>query len=177
MANSSIITEIKNKVITEIVNDEAFFYAINSSEIASPAEAASLINTHLFSYHLNPETLNKAITYLTLQVNITKQDKFKSDDLWINPSLEIGIISHTSRMDVDNLPAVSANRNDYIAQLLDKKFNGRTSLGMETDADKLILLGKLDLIESTEGALAPDYLYRKLIFITKDINNSICGSR
>lgn len=177
MANSFLVSEIKDKIITEIINDEAFFYAINSPDIPDKEHADQLVNTHIFRYNQNPITLQKVTTFLTIQVSTFKPNIYEYQDMWIRPKIEIWIISNEKCMNVDNIPMVRANRNDYISQLLDDKFNGRTSLGLESDKNKLNLLGKLDLVENSEGAYEKDYLYRKMIFVTRDINNSMCGSR
>lgn len=174
MANSSIITKMKDKVISEIINDETLFYAINSPEYKDPNYADDLIGTHIFRYHQNPNTLNKTITFLTIQVHIPKT--YDSNKTWVLPRLEIWIISHEQCMNVDNIPKITANRNDYISQLLDLKFNGRDSIGVSSDPkDNLNLYGKLDLVSNVEGAYSTDYLYRQMIFETKDLNDSLCG--
>lgn len=174
MANSSIISVIKDRIITEIINDPAFFYGINSPDIPDAEHADELVNSHIFRYHQNPNTLNKAITFLTLQVHIAKENELESQNLWIHPKVEIWIISHESCMKVDNISGVRADRNDYISQLLDMKFNGRTSLGTENGGNCLNLLGKLNLVENSEGAVGQSYLYRKMIFVTRDLNSSAC---
>lgn len=174
MANSSIITDMKAKVISEIINDETLFYAINSPIVTDIKHADELVNTHVFRYHQNPDTLDKAITFITVQVHTLKQNRYDDTNLWIRPTLELWIVSHETCMNVNNIPKIPHSRNDYIAQLLDNKFNGRTILGIDTDPNKLHLIGKLDLIENTEGAFAVKYLYRRLVFITRDINDSLC---
>jgi len=174
MANSSIVSEIKDKIIKEIINDENLFYAINSPDVTNPKEADELINTHLFRYHQNPNTINKSITFITIQVHIAKTNRYNDNDPWIRPTVEIWIISHENCMKVNNVPKITANRNDYISQLLDDKFNGRNVLGTERDKNPLKLLGKLDLVENSEGAFAADYLYRKMVFIGRDLNDALC---
>lgn len=176
MANSSIVSEMKNKIISEIINDEAIFYAINSPDVTDVKYADDLVYTHIFPYNQNPNTLKKTITFITIQVHTAKQHRYDAQDMWTRPTLEIWIISHESCMVVDNIPKISADRNDYLSQLLDEKFNGRTSLGMK-NGNSLNLLGSLELVENTEGAFSQDYLYRKMVFITRDINSSICESR
>lgn len=173
MANSSIISKLKDKVITEIVNDETFFYAINPPDIKRVEDANLMSDKYLFRYHQNPETLQITGTFLTFQVHIPRtHDRNKT---WISPKLEIWIISHEKWMKVSNIPQVTASRNDYIAQLLDQKFNGRHTIGdSPIDANNLHLYGKLDLVSNIEGAYANEYLYRQLIFETIDINDSLC---
>ena len=172
MANSSLVTGIKDKVIAEIINDEALFYAINPHDIESFEDSDQMIGTHIFRYNQNPLTLNITNTYLTIQVHVART--YGSGNNWSKLQLEIYIITHEKSMNVDNIPKISANRNDYISQLLDEKFNGRTYIGLDTDPNKISLLGALDLISNTEGAFQANYLYRRMIFETKDLNDSLC---
>ena len=173
MANSSIISRMKDKLITEIINDEALFYAIDSPTIKKLEDADRLVGTHIFNYHQNPLTLKEVQTFLTIQMHIPKT--YGANNTWVSPRLEIWIISHQDHMEVDNIPKITANRNDYISQLLDQKFNGRREIGVSKQAkNNLNLFDKLDLISNVEGALASDYLYRQMIFEVKDLNDSLC---
>lgn len=172
MANSSIISRMKDKLITEIINDEELFRAIDSPNIKNFENADKLVGTHIFNYHQNPLTLKEVQTFLTIQMHIPKT--YGTNNTWVAPRLEIWIISHQDHMEVD-IPKITANRNDYISQLLDLKFNGRREIGVSKNAkNNLNLFGKLDLISNVEGALTSDYLYRQMIFEVKDLNDSLC---
>lgn len=174
MANGTIITDLKNAIIKEIINDDALFYAIDSPDIDSIENADELVNKNIFTYHQNPETTLKAETFLTIQVHIPKG--YGRSKVLITPTLEIWIISHQRHMEVDNVSKIIDNRNDYISKLIDKKFNGRSVLGGSTNSkNNLHLCGSLKLISNTEGALSADFLYRRMIFETVDVNDSVCG--
>ena len=84
----------------------------------------------------------------------------------VHPVLEIWIISHNKHMRVDNIPRVRANRNDFMSQLLDEKFNGSTEFGY----------GQMYLQLNTEGVHGDnsDYLYRRMVFVTKDLSRPVC---
>ena len=171
MANSSIVGDIKTKVISEIIQDEDLFRAINSPTISSFEASDKLVNTHIFRFDQNPDVVEKTITFITLQVHIPRS---YSDNTFVKAQLEIFIISHVDCMKVNNIPKIIDNRNDYISRLLDNKFNGRTYLGTEDDPNKLQLYGSLDLVRNTEGAYRKYYLYRQMVFETKDVNDSLC---
>ena len=174
MANGTIITDLKNAVIKEIINDESLFYAIDSPDIDSVEDADSLVNKNIFTYHQNPETILKTETFLTIQVHIPKG--YGRSKVLITPTLEIWIISHQGHMKVNNIPKIIDNRNDYISKLLDKKFNGRNVLGGSSNSkNNLHLCGSLKLVSNTEGAFNSDFLYRRMIFETVDVNDSVCG--
>jgi hypothetical protein len=174
LANSTIVSDLKKAVIKEIVNDDMFFHAINSPDISDVEFADELIGKNIFTYHQNPETITKVGTFMTLQVHIPKT--FGRSKVLIAPTLEIWIISHQDHMKVKNVPKVTDNRNDYISMLLDKKFNGSSVLGGSSNSkNNLHLCGRLKLISNTEGAFSPEYLFRRRVFETVDINDSVCG--
>ena len=64
MANSSSISELKNKVIKDLINNDAIVSAIDSPDIKV---SEKLFDTHIFDYNINPYTINKAITFITVQ--------------------------------------------------------------------------------------------------------------
>lgn len=161
MANSSIIGKIKNKIAKSFIKDENIVKAINSSQVDSPEK---LIGTHIFTYHQNPNTINTIETFITIQVHIPQN--IYIGESFVNPSVEIWIISHEKHMPVNNIPKITDNRNDYISKLIDKKLNGQSGYG----------IGKLTLISNVEGAYQQDYVYRKMMFKVMDLNNSLCDS-
>lgn len=176
MANSSLVSSLKEAVINELIHDEQILYAIGSPDVTLPENAAQLIYEHIFPYHIYAENLTQAVTLLTVQVQIPKT--FDDSNRWVVPRLEIWIITHHDHMKMDNVSPVLDNRNDYISKIIDKKFNGRDTLGGNSDdGDNLHLYGRLDLVSNTEGVFSKDYLYRQMIFEMKDVNNSFCDEK
>ena len=166
MANSSIIRRTKNKIIKEFIKDTEIINAINSSEI-KPNEPEKLINKHIFDYNQNPHTLNIVGTFITIQVHIPQSyynDYNNNSIIHVKPTIEIWIISHEKHMEVNNVPKVTQNRNDYLSELIDNKINGRNGFG----------IGKINLLSNVEGSFQADYLYRKMVFQCLDLNASMC---
>ncbi len=131
--------------------------------------------THLFPYHKITETIDEVGTFITFQVHIREMSSWNKK--WISAILEFWIYSQDRHMEVNNIPKISDNRNDYIAKLLDQKFNGRSSFGGNIDPKNDIrLFTSLDLSLNEEGANNQGFLYRHLILKTKDINNSPCNT-
>lgn len=161
MANSSIITQAKNKIIKEFIKDKDIVKTIDSSTVTSPEK---LIGTHIFNYHQNPNTINTVETFVTVQVHIP--EPFFRNNTYIKPTIEIWIISHERHMVVDNIPKVTDNRNDYLSRLIDKKLNGRSDF----------CIGELELISNIEGSYQQNYLFRKMVFEGTDLNNSLCSN-
>lgn len=162
MANSSIITKSKNKIIKEFIKDPNIIQAIDSSTL-NLKQTEKYIGTHIFDYHQNPYTLTDVDTFITVQVHIPEA-RFR-DKVYVNPTIEIWVISHERHMKVNNIPKVTANRNDYLSELIDEKLNGRNDFG----------IGDLALLSNVEGSYQQDYVYRKLVFEGTDINDSLCN--
>lgn len=174
MANSELISDLKSAIVKELVNDEGLFYAIDSHDITNPKQANKLMYKHIFPYHRITQTVTETDTYLTFQVHIREMSSWNKR--WISAILEFYIYSHDKHMKVENIPKVTDNRNDYIGKLLDKKFNGRSSFGNNKDsANDIRLYESLDLTLNEEGVTQQGFLYRHLMFKTKDLNNNPCN--
>lgn len=162
MANSSIVGYAKNKIIKEFIKDQGIVDAIGCDKNDT---GEKLVNTHIFNFNQNPNTMNDVQTFITVQVHIPQSYGYgSSSTVYVSPTIEIWIISHEKHMNVDNVPKVTENRNDYLARLIDEKLNGRDDIG----------IGKLTLVSNVEGSFQKDYLYRTLIFKATDLNNSMC---
>ena len=155
MANSSILRKAKNKIVKEFIKDQDIIAAINSSTV-QPNEPEKLINTHIFNYNQNPHTLNIFGTFITIQVHIPQSyyNDYNASATRVKPTIEIWIVSHEKHMNVDNVPKVTQNRNDYLSELIDNKINGKSGFG----------IGETILLSNVEGAFQQDYLFRKMIF-------------
>lgn len=165
MANSHIVEKVKNIVIKEMIKDDLLIKAIDPPKELNIKQPQELMNKVIFSYNQDPLTLQNVQTFLTVLVQIPDNTRARDfETTFIYPVLEIYIISHYRHMNIDNIPKVRANRNDYIAELLDNKFNGRGNWGV----------GRTYLTSNLEGAARKDYLYRHLTFRMIDLNDSLC---
>lgn len=160
MANSTSISEFKERVVSAIAHDDALFYAIDASDCENGGD---LINTHIFKYNQNPHTIVENVTFITIMVHTRARD---SSGTFVTPTLEIWIYSHNDHMKMD-YKVTKDNRNDYISMLLDDMFNGSTKYGG---------IGKLQLTSNTEGVYNEKFLYRRMIFETIDISDSFCSN-
>ena len=165
MANSSIVRKAKNRIIKEFIKDKEIIAAIDSKDI-KPNESEKLIGKHIFNYNQNPHTLNIVGTFITVMVHIPQSyyTDYNASSTRVKPTIEIWIISHEKHMNVDNIPKVTQNRNDYLSELIDSKINGKSGFG----------IGETMLISNIEGAFQADYLFRKMIFQCVDLNWSLC---
>ncbi len=162
MANSSIIGKAKNKIIKDFIKDPVLLAAIGSPE-ADTLKPEKYLNKHIFNYNQNPFTLNTVTTFITVQVHIPQT--YDWNKTFVTPTIEIWIISHEKHMTVNNVPKITENRNDYISEIIDNKLNGQSGYG----------IGTLNLVSNIEGSFQQDYLYRKMVFEGKDLNQSLCS--
>lgn len=163
MPNSSIIDDIKTKVVNEIISDQLIVQAIDAEGI-DYENSFELIGSHIFTFAQNPNIIQTAGTYITIQVHIPQYNS--PDYRWVHPVMEIWVITHNRHMRVNNIARIRANRNDFISQLLDEKFNGSNLFGF----------GQMHLQLNTEGVHGDnsDFLYRRMVFVTKDLSRSQC---
>lgn len=158
IANSTSISDFKERIVNAIAHDDTLFNAFDAKECENGGD---LIGTHIFKYNKNPETIISTTTFLTVMVH-TNSNRNRS---FVIPTLEIWIYSHDNHMKMDR-KITKDNRNDYISMLLDEKFNGSSEYGG---------IGQLKLVSNTEGPYNKDFMYRRLIFETIDVNDSFCG--
>ena len=159
MANSTIISDFKEKIVQAIASDNTLFSAFDAKECENGGD---LIGTHIFKYNKNPDTITETITFMTVMAHTKAKDRA---GFFVIPTLELYIYSHYNHMDMD-YRITKDNLNDYISMLLDEKFNGSTEYGG---------IGKLKLTTNTEGSYNQKFLYRRMIFETVDISDSFCS--
>jgi hypothetical protein len=157
-------------MIYDICTDEAFYYAINPPTIASVNDMCDMDGKYIFDYNKNPNTITDTIAFITIKVSTFKFGSGNS--VYVRPKVDVYIYCHNNWMNVDNIPKIKANRLDYISQLIDAKFNGITSFNSIEPV--VNLLGGLELVENSEDTFSDTFQSRHMIFITKDLNSSLC---
>lgn len=164
MANSSIVTEIKNKLLSLFGDDAEIISALNLSD---DEDAEDLIGTRLFPYWFIPQTQEEVKTYILVEVAIdTQRNRYGSKTgklIWDYPTIIVYVLSHQNDM-IMNETAISAVRTDYIAEKIDELLNGYDGFGF----------GRLQRLSNKPFSLNDTYRYRELIFDTVDLNDSLC---
>lgn len=158
MANSTAISEFKKKVIYAITHDDTIFYTFGADECENGGD---LENTHIFGFNKVPETIEISGMYITIMAHTKLRDR---SGTYVTPTLEIWIYCRHDHMKMDR-KITKDNRCDYMSMLLDEMFNGSSEYGG---------IGELTLVSNTEGVYNKDFLFRRMIFETTDINNSMC---
>jgi hypothetical protein len=164
MANSSCIREWKNIIMSELQNDSEIVQALG---LDSGEDEESLVYTRLFPFYFLPDTQEDVKTYILVEIDIhgNRNSRNMSEyNAYAYPVITFTILSHQWDIRMKK-SGISAVRTDYIAELIDNKYNGRSGFG----------IGKIQLSSSTAGNLNEKYKFRQLVFQCLDFNNGICG--
>lgn len=156
MANSDCLRRWKNRILSELQNDEYFLDVLGTTE----EEQEDLVYHRLFPHYYIPDTIDKVTTYVCVEIDIRTHTWSK---LYAYPTITFTILAHQDDMKL-NMAGVSATRIDYLAELLDIKYNNARGFG----------LGRLELESSIAGNLNTKYRYRQLVFKGKDMNDNLC---
>lgn len=166
MANDSIITTLKNKLIEQIQNDKQI---INALAINKDEDEEDLSYVRLFPYYFIEPTQEEAKTYIFIEGTIEAvRDRFnayKNEVVYDVCKMYMYVVSHQSviRMEAAGHSAV---RTDHIAELLSQKFNGQHIAG----------IGTLQRITDLPRNLSDVYRCREIIFEVLDFNKEMCDS-
>lgn len=164
MANSSCIREWKNKIMSDLQNDTEIIQALG---LNNGEDEENLTYTRLFPFYFIPETQEDVKTYILVEIDIqgnrSRYDTSKYNP-YAYPVITFTVLSHQKDMRL-SLSGVSAVRTDYIAELIDRKYNNAYGFG----------IGRIQLTSSTGGNLNDTYKFRQLVFQCLDFNVSMCG--
>lgn len=125
-----------------------------------------LVYTRLFPHYFIPDTQEDVKTYIMVEIDINAQrNRYKQSDysLYSYPVITFTILAHQNDMKLD-LSGISAVKTDYIAELIDNKYNGKNDFG----------LGLLQVTSNIAGSLNDTYRFRQIVFQTIDFNNGLC---
>lgn len=154
MANGLEIITLKQRVLSEIVNNDAIVKLIDDRYIG---EGDLLINKNFFQFLHVPETEEETKTYICCEIDIPGLNPF--NDTFRMVEINIWVISHQ-----DILVTPLGTRTDIIGWEIEKMFNGNDSLG----------IGEAELISNTEDSLDNKHRFRRLSFSVKDLNKVFC---
>lgn len=166
MANDKIITTFKNKLIEQLQNDSEIIEAL---AVTKDEDEEDLAYVRLFPYYFAIPTQEEAKTYIMIEIGLEAlQDRFnpmRNDIVYDKCIVYIYVVSHQTVMKMDSA-GQSAVRTDYISQLINKKFNGKTIAG----------IGTLQRISNMPRSLNDTYKQREMIFEVVDFNKEMCDT-
>lgn len=131
--------------------------------VSSKESNATMPMAHIYDYARVPDAIDKNITFITVELNVANPI-FRSN-LWMNTSLIINIVSHQDHMRIGDEVPTSANRNDYLSMLIDKKINGITKD-----------YGTFKLISNRAGNENKPFLNRTMVFESQELSKDICDT-
>lgn len=157
MPNSSPIREWKNKIISDLHKDEHFLKVLDVTE----DEREDLSYKRIFPFFYNPDVITDVNTYIMIEIDVRSNNRVK---LYSYPVITFTVLCHQDDMQL-NLTGISATKADYLAELIDRKYNGAKGFG----------IGKLELRSNIAGSLNEKFRYRQLTFYGVDLNDGLCG--
>lgn len=163
MAKSKCIRQFKNKIMSELSQDEEIVNALGLNDDESPDD---LVWVRLFPHMFVPSTEQIVKTYLLVEIDIPeRRTRYGSSDsnIWVHPTIVFYVLTHQEDMHI-NMVGESGTRMDYLAELIEEKYEGRQDFGA----------GVLQLKSDTAGSVNTTYRFRQLVFEGVTATN-VCG--
>lgn len=163
MSKSKCIREWKNKIVSELSQDEEIINALGLNPDEDPDD---LVWHRLFPHYFIPQTEESVRSYLLVEIDIPeRRTRYGSSDsnIWVHPTIVFYVLTHQEDMHM-NLPGESGTRMDYLAELIEEKYEGRQDFGA----------GILQLKSDTAGSVNTTYRFRQLVFEGVTATN-VCG--
>ena len=163
MAKTKCIRSFKNKIMSELSQDEDIIEALGLNSDESPDD---LIWVRLFPHEYVPQTEEDVKTYIFVEINIPENRNRYNDsenDLVVRPIIIFCVLTHQDDMRM-NLIGESGTRMDYLSELIEDKYDGREGFGV----------GVLKLKSSIAGSVNTTYRFRELVFNAVDLDDGLC---
>lgn len=163
MESSEIITELKNKIITELINDDDIITGLGLNDDETPDD---LTWNRIYPHDYIPQTETDVRSYISVEIDIPERRMRYGEtasDIWIHPYVMFRVLVHQEDMQL-NLAGESCTRMDYLSKLIERKFNKRGDFGV----------GTLRRLSNTAGSVNTTYRYRLIVFETVEAVD-VCG--
>ncbi len=163
MSKSSCIRAWKNKILGELSQDDNIIDALGLNEGESPDD---LVWNRLFPHYYIPETQEEVKTYILVEIDIPeRRSRYGNNDvnIWVYPTIIFYVLTHQEDMHF-NMVGESGTRMDYLAELIEEKYQGRDDFGV----------GVLQLKSDMAGSVNTTYRFRQLVFEAVDLDSGLC---
>ena len=163
MAKSKCIRQFKNKIMAELSQDDEIISALGLNPDEDPDD---LVWHRLFPHYFIPQTEEQVRTYILVEIDIPeRRTRYGSSDsnIWVHPTIVFYVLTHQEDMHM-NMAGESGTRMDYLAELIEEKYEGRQDFGA----------GVLQLKSDTAGSVNTTYRFRQLVFEGVTATN-VCG--
>lgn len=163
MAKSKCIRQFKNKIMSELSQDDEIINALGLNPDEDPDD---LIWHRLFPHYFIPQTEDSVRSYILVEIDIPeRRSRYGGNDnnIWVHPTIVFYVLTHQEDMHM-NIVGESGTRMDYLAELIEDKYEGRQDFGA----------GILQLKSDTAGSINNTYRFRQLVFEGVTATN-VCG--
>ena len=163
MSKSSCIRSWKNKIMSELSQDDQIINALGLNPDESEDD---LVWVRLYPHYYIPQTETDVKTYLLVEIDIPERRSrygSNSSDIWVHPTIIFYVLTHQEDMHMD-MVGESGTRMDYLAELIEEKYQGRQDFGV----------GTLELKSDVAGSVNTTYRYRQLVFEAVDLDDVLC---
>lgn len=163
MSKSNNIRKWKNQIISELSQDDNIINALGLNPDESPDD---LVWVRLYPHYYIPQTEEEVKTYILVEIDIPERRTRNSNSdnsIWVHPTIIFYVLTHQEDMKLD-MAGESGTRMDYIAELIEDKYQGRQDFGV----------GTLQLQSDVAGSVNTTYRFRQLIFDSIDAVG-VCG--
>ena len=163
MAKSKCIRQFKNKIMAELSQDDEIISALGLNPDEDPDD---LVWHRLFPHYFIPQTEEQVRTYILVEIDIPeRRTRYGSSDsnIWVHPTIVFYVLTHQEDMHM-NMVGESGTRMDYLAELIEEKYEGRQDFGV----------GTLQLKSDTAGSVNTTYRFRQLVFEAVDLDSGLC---
>ena len=163
MGKSKCIRSFKNKIMSELSQDDDIINALGLNPDESEDD---LVWNRLYPHYWIPTTETDVKSYILVEIDIPeRRSRYGSNDnnIWVRPTIIFYVLVHQEDMRM-NMVGESGTRMDYLAELIENKYEGRQDFGV----------GNLQLKSDTAGSVNTTYRFRQLVFEAVDVNG-VCG--
>ena len=163
MARSKCIRAWKNQIMSELSQDDEIINALGLNPDESPDD---LVWKRIFPHYYVEKSESVVKSYILIEIDIPeKRSRYGSSDssIWVHPTIIFYVLTHQEDMHMD-LVGESGTRMDYLAELIEEKYEGRQDFGV----------GTLQLKSDIAGSVNTTYRFRQLVFEAVDVDG-VCG--
>lgn len=163
MAKSKCIRQWKDKIMSELSQDDEIITALGLNPDESPDD---LQWVRLMPHDYIPTTESVVKTYITFEIDIPeRRSRYGNNEsnIWVHPIIVFRVLTHQEDMKL-NLAGESGTRMDYLAELIEDKYEGRQDFGV----------GILKLKSDVAGSINNTYRCRQLVFEAVDVTG-VCS--
>ena len=163
MSKSSCIRAYKNKIVSELSQDDEIIEALGLNDDESPDD---LVWHRIYPHLWIPQTEESVRSYILVEINIPeRRQRYGSSEsnIWVHPVIIFNVLTHQDDMHMD-MVGESGTRMDYLAELIENRYEGRQDFGV----------GILELKSDIAGSVNNTYRFRELIVEAVDVTG-VCG--